>query len=182
MNKDDDKKNKKNNIILFPQNRIVNKQTASKKINDKEHQKIVEEQTREFVEGNVDDIAYSLLDKFVKMGLRTDKLTFTADLALVIDSIRGLIYRDFNKKHPAQVLVDKMVSINMFGKNKSARLNYNELLGINHKKHKPLSKDVEDELKDLSDMAGLEFSPDMKLDDDDDNIIPPPWNGNDDKK
>ena len=113
MNKDDDKKNKKNNIILFPQNRIVNKQTASKKINDKEHQKIVEEQTREFVEGNVDDIAYSLLDKFVKMGLRTDKLTFTADLALVIDSIRGLIYRDFNKKHPAQVLVDKMVNFQL---------------------------------------------------------------------
>ena len=40
-----------------------------------------------------------LLDRFVNMGIRTDKLTFTADLALVIDAIRGLVYRDFNKPH-----------------------------------------------------------------------------------
>ena len=65
------------------------------------------------MEGNVDDIAYTLLDKFVNMGIVTNKLTFTADLAVVIDTIRGLIYRDFSKSHPTQQFADKMVTINM---------------------------------------------------------------------
>ena len=108
--------NDKDNIILFPTNRIKNKHTVKHPVDEKQHQKLVEEQTKEFVEGNVDDIAYTLLDKFVNMGIRTNQLTFTADLALVIDAIRGLVYRDFNKPHPAQQLADKMVTINTSGK------------------------------------------------------------------
>ena len=111
--------NDKDNIILFPTNRIKDKKNVGKNVDDKEHRKIVEQQTKEFVEGNVDEIAYTLLDRFVKMGIRTDQLTFTRDLALVIDAIRGLVYRDFNKPHPAQKLTDKMVTLNASGKNKS---------------------------------------------------------------
>ena len=84
--------NDNDNIILFPTNRIKDKQNVGKNVDEREHRKIVEKQTKEFVEGNVDEIAYSLLDRFVNMGIRTDKLTFTADLALVIDGIRGLVY------------------------------------------------------------------------------------------
>ena len=157
--------NDNDNIILFPTNRIKDKQNVGKNIDEREHRKIVEKQTKEFVEGNVDEIAYSLLDRFVNMGIRTDKLTFTADLALVIDAIRGLVYRDFNKPHPAQQLADKMVSINMRGKQKSAKLNYNEVLNINHKPHKPFSRDVEDEIRDLSDMADIQFTPDFDPED-----------------
>jgi hypothetical protein len=96
----------KDNIILFPSDRIKDKHTVNHPVNEKEHKRLVEEQTKEFVEGNVDDIAYQLLDKFVAMGIRTNQLAFTADLALVIDTIRGLVYRDFNKPHPAQKLTD----------------------------------------------------------------------------
>jgi hypothetical protein len=46
------------------------------------------------------------------MGIKTDHVLLLRDLALVIDSIRGLIYRDFNKSHPAQRLADKMVTVN----------------------------------------------------------------------
>tara|TARA_A100001011_G_scaffold127510_1_gene134530 strand:- start:153 stop:632 length:480 start_codon:yes stop_codon:yes gene_type:complete len=153
--------NDNDNIILFPTNRIKNSEAAKNPVDEKKHQKLVEEQTKEFVEGNVDDIAYTLLDKFVNMGIRTNQMTFTADLALVIDSIRGLIYRDFNKPHPAQQLTDKMVSINLKGKQKSAKLDYNKVLKVNHKPHKPLSKDIEDEVRDLSDMADIHFTPDF---------------------
>ena len=157
---------KKDNIILFPLNKIKHKDTAGKpKHDEKLHQKIVEEQTKEFVEGNVDDIAYTLLDKFVNMGIRTNKFTFTGDLALVIDCIRGLIYRDFNKPHPAQMLSDKMVKLNVQGKNKTAQLNYNVFLNTKHKVHKPISKEVSDEIKDLADMGDVQFSPDFNLDD-----------------
>ena len=153
--------NDNDNIILFPTNRIKDKQNVGKNIDEREHRKIVEKQTKEFVEGNVDEIAYSLLDRFVNMGIRTDKLTFTADLALVIDAIRGLVYRDFNKPHPAQKLTDKMVTLNTSGKNKSARLDYSKVLDIKHRPHKPLSRDVEDEVRDLSDMADIQFTPDF---------------------
>ena len=153
--------NDKDNIILFPTNRIKDKQKVEHPVDPKQHQKLVEEQTKEFVEGNVDDIAYQLLDKFVNMGIRTNQLTFTADLALVIDAIRGLIYRDFNRKHPAQTLTDKMVSLNTSGKNKSARLDYSKVLDVKHRPHKPLSRDIEDEVRDLSDMADIQFTPDF---------------------
>jgi hypothetical protein len=152
------------NIILFPTNRIVNKKTVKHPVDPKEHNRLVEEQTKEFVEGNVDDIAYQLLDKFVAMGIRTNQMTFTADLALVIDAIRGLVYRDFNKPHPAQQLTDKMVTLKMRGKNKSARLDYSKLLDVKHKPHKPFSKDIEDEVRDLSDMADVHFTPDFDPD------------------
>ena len=129
----------------------------------KQHKKIVDEQTKEFVEGNVDEIAYTLLDKMVQMGIRTQALSFSSDLALTIDTIRGMIYRDFGKRHPAQDLADKMVTVRTdpTGQKKSARLNYSDVLGIKHKEHKPLSKDIEDEVRDLSDMAGIHFEPDF---------------------
>ena len=158
--------NDKDNIILFPTNRIKDKNNVGKNVDEREHRKIVEKQTKEFVEGNVDEIAYTLLDRFVNMGIRTDRLTFTRDLALVIDAIRGLVYRDFNKPHPAQQLADKMVSINIKGKNKTAKLNYNDILNINHKPHKPFSRDVEDEIRDLSDMADIQFTPDFDPEED----------------
>ena len=157
--------NDKDNIILFPTNRIKNKESAKKPVDEKQHKLLVEQQTKDFVEGNVDDIAYTLLDKFVNMGIVTNKLTFTADLAVVIDTIRGLIYRDFSKPHPAQQLADKMVTINMKGKAKTAKLDYNKILGTKHKVHKPLSKDIEDEVRDLSDMADIQFTPDFDPED-----------------
>jgi len=156
----------KDNIILFPTGRIKDKHTVNHPVNEKEHKRLVEEQTKEFVEGNVDDIAYQLLDKFVAMGIRTNQLTFTADLALVIDAIRGLVYRDFNRKHPAQTLSDKMVTLNTSGKNKSARLDYSKILDVKHKPHKPLSRDIEDEVRDLSDMADIHFTSDFEPDND----------------
>ena len=157
--------NDKDNIILFPTNRIKNKDNVKKPVDEKQHKILVEQQTKEFVEGNVDDIAYTLLDKFVNMGIVTNKLTFTADLAVVIDTIRGLIYRDFSKPHPAQQLADKMVTINMKGKAKTAKLDYNKILDTKHKVHKPLSKDIEDEVRDLSDMADIQFTPDFDPED-----------------
>ena len=68
---------------------------------------------------------------------------------------------------PDQGLADKMVTIRVdtTGKNKSARLNYSDVLGMKHKEHKPLSPDIEDELKDLSDMGGVHFEPDFDPED-----------------
>jgi hypothetical protein len=148
-------------IVLFPTDRIKNKENIGA-TNPKEHQKLVEEQTKEFVEGTVDDIAYTLLDKFLNAGIKTKEDTFMIDLSLVIDSIRGLIYRDFKKYHPAQALADKMVNIKVQRNGqKNAKLDYSKVIDTKHKPHKPLSEDVQKEVKDLSDMDGVEFIPDF---------------------
>ena len=157
--------NDNDNIILFPLDKIHNKKNVEHPVDKKEHEKLVEQQTKEFVEGNVDDIAYQLLDKFVNMGIKTNRMTFTADLAVVIDAIRGLVYRDFNRPHPAQNFADKMVTIKTTGKMKSARLDYSKILDVKHKPHRPLSRDVEDEVRDMSDMADIQFTPDFDPED-----------------
>ena len=46
-------------------------------------------------------------------------------------------------------------------KNKSARLDYSKVLDIKHKPHKPLSRDIEDEVRDMSDSADIQFTPDF---------------------
>ncbi len=154
-NKDDYK-----NVIPFPTNRIVEKSTAGPK---KEDQKFLDQmhkqQTKEFVETSVDDMSLSLLKSFYNMGIKTDRGEFTKDLAMLVDTMRGLIYRDFNIKHPSQVLGEKMVElkVNRDG-GQSARINYD----IFHKGKttRPFSKDLKEELKDGPDW----LEPDGDLD------------------
>ena len=150
-NKDDYK-----NVIPFPTNRIVEKSTAGPK---KEDQKFLDQmhkqQTKEFVETSVDDMSMSLLKSFYNMGIKTDRGEFTKDLAMLVDTMRGLIYRDFNMKHPSQVLSEKMVElkVNRDG-GQSARINYD----IFHKGKttRPFSKDLKEELKDGPDWLAPE--------------------------
>ena len=147
-------------MIPFPSNRIVEKSTAGPK---KEDQKFLDQmhkqQTKEFVETSVDDMSMSLLKSFYNMGIKTDRGEFTKDLAMLVDTMRGLIYRDFNMKHPSQVLSEKMVElkVNRDG-GQSARINYDIL--HKGKTTRPFSKDLKEELKDGPDW----LEPDGDLD------------------
>jgi len=154
-NKDDYK-----NVIPFPTNRIVEKSTAGPK---KEDQKFLDQmhkqQTKEFVESSVDNMSLNLLKEFYNMGIKTDRGEFTKDLAMLVDTMRGLIYRDFNMKHPSQVLSENMVElkVNKDG-GQSARINYD--LFHKGKTTRPFSKDLKEELKDGPDW----LAPDEDLD------------------
>ena len=163
-NKDKDKK-KSAKIILFPQSKI--KKKITKPQDSPFALRLKEQQTREFIEGNVDEIGFDLLKKFVDMGLKTTKESFTKDLALVIDCIRGLIYRDFNMSHAAQLLANKMVSVrfNRGGKASSARIDYSDFLKDQMKKQKPtnvFNKELKEELNDLREGSDM-FESDMDL-------------------
>ena len=148
------------NVIPFPTNRIVEKSTAGPK---KEDQKFLDQmhkqQTKEFVETSVDNMSLNLLKEFYNMGIKTDRGEFTKDLAMLVDTMRGLIYRDFNMKHPSQVLSENMVElkVNKDG-GQSARINYD--LFHKGKTTRPFSKDLKEELKDGPDW----LEPDGDLD------------------
>ena len=162
----------KDNIITFPTNRIVKKNTAGIPKSKELIKKIQDQHTKQFVETSVDDISLGLLRQFYNMAIKTNKKSFTKDLAMLVDIMRGLVYRDFDVKHPAQILSEKMVElrINKDG-TESARIDYTLFkklfsndVGRNGNVKKPLSKDIKNELKDINDQAGLFDGDDIKDD------------------
>lgn len=150
-------------IILFPTERIVNKETA--RPNPKAGEKVRVDRTKEFVEGNVDEIAMNMLRQFVEMAMKTDKPEFTKDLGLVVDILRGMIYRDFDVQHPAQKLADKIVDLKMTRFGPQVLIDYNRVLETQHKPHKPLSNEIKDEIKRRND-GWTDFEPDFPFPDD----------------
>ena len=152
-----------NKIILFPTERIVNKETA--RPDPKAGEKVRVDRTKEFVEGNVDEMAMNMLRQFVEMAMKTDKPEFTKDLGLVVDILRGMIYRDFDIQHPAQKLADKIVDLKMTRFGPQVWIDYNRVLETQHKPHKPLSNEIKDEIKRRND-GWSDFEPDFPFPDD----------------
>ncbi len=146
----------KDNIILFPTNRIVEKKNTGPKKDDKFSKKLQLEQTKQFVETSVDDISISLLRKFYDLAVKTNKESFTKDLAMLVDMMRGLVYRDFGISHPSQYLSDKLVELKTLKDGtQSAKIDYSSIMEKKHKQHKPFSPDIKDELRDINDQAGM---------------------------
>ena len=146
------------NVIPFPKNRIVEKSTTGPKKDQKFLDELHRQQTKEFVETSVDDISLNLLKRLYDLAIKTEKPSFTKDLAMLVDVMRGLIYRDFNMKHPSQVMAEKMVELKVLKDgSQSARINYDI---FNKGKTVPLNPDIKEELKDG---PGI-FEPDGDLD------------------
>ena len=136
----------------------MEKSTTGPKKDQKFLDELHRQQTKEFVETSVDDISLNLLKRLYDMAIKTEKNSFTKDLAMLVDVMRGLIYRDFGMKHPSQVLSEKMVELKTLKDgSKSARIDYDIF-----KKGKtvPLNPEVKEELKDG---PGI-FEPDGDLD------------------
>ena len=154
-------------IIPFPTGAIhnidktgpTNKKNVSKD-QQRISKRIQDDNTKKFCEGAIDDISMDILRKFVDLAVKTNNINFTKDLALLIEMLRGLIYRDFGLSHPAQRLVDEMVNITTHkNQQQSAKIDYSKVLNIKSKS-KPLSNDVKEELKDIQDGAGGIFDGD----------------------
>ena len=146
------------NIILFPTDRIKNKQNVG--VKDTRFQKRIEkEQTTKFIESAVDDIALKLLHNFVDLAMKTQSETFTKDFSFLVDVLRSTIKRDFGMNHIVQKMVDKSVELKVDrNNNQMARIDYEKLSDMSFKKKtKPLSNDVNDELNP----SGIEFTPDF---------------------
>jgi len=153
-------------IILFPKDRIKNLNKTGPSDTSKQHKKIEQQQTKEFVEAATDDMALGILKQFVDLAIRTNTEKFTKDLSLLVDVMRGLIYRDFNQYHPAQDLSDKIVSVSYDRQGQQvAKLDYSKVIDKKHKIHKPLSPDIKNELEGLD--SNIDFDSDFNLPDDD---------------
>jgi len=81
------------------------------------------------------------------MGLDTKQDVFTKDLALSMDAIRGLLYRQFSMGHPIQKVVDASVKLRMNPAGVvTARIEYSNISDETSKTTKPINKDISDDL------------------------------------
>jgi len=154
------------NIILFPTDRIKNKQQTGTK-NTKFQKQIEKEQTQKFVESAVDDIAMKLLHNFVDLAMKTNTETFTRDFSYLVDVLRATIKRDFGLNHIVHKITDNTVElIHDNAGNTRARIDYSNINNIDFRPKtdrtkEPLSEEVKDEL------TGVDFIPDFDPSDND---------------
>ena len=160
----------KDNVIVFPTDRIVNKEKViiDQKEVQKQYKKIEEQQTTQYVEMSVDDIAVHLIKYFIDLQIKVNKPQFIRDFALVIDTLRGLIYRDFDKEHPSQKLVNEIVSLyDDIKKGPSAKIDYRRVLknikDNKTEKKEVFSENIKGDLKDLKDGDDITFEPDFDV-------------------
>ena len=150
--------NEDGKIILFPKDRIVKKDNVGPK-NEKFSKQVEKQQTIQFVESAVDDIALDLLKRCVDLAMRTNTEVFTKDFAYLVDAMRSMIKRDFGLNHVVQKVVDSTVQIDVSPKGEQiARIDYSKIYDTKAKSVKNIS-DITDEAK-----GGIEFIPDFDLD------------------
>jgi len=159
-----DKDDKKNNIIQFPTNKIVRHVEGSvsehQKVQNRLNEQLKKQQTKQFIETKVDDMVMGLINSFLDIAIKTDKVTFTKDLAMVVDTLRGLIYRDFGMKHTSHTLTDKIVDIKQLKNgHRTAKIDYSRVTETKSTT-RPFSKEIKEEVDDLSNGANQFFEPD----------------------
>ena len=85
----------------------------------------------------------NLINSFLDMAIKTDKITFTKDLAMVVDALRVLIYRDFGMRHTSHSLIDKIVDVKqMKNGHRTATIDYSRVVEANRAPTKPFNKEL----------------------------------------
>ena len=180
--KKDKPKNEFKNVVLFPENKI---KRPPKPTDPTAAKKMRAYQAAKFVETATDEIGLDLVRRFVGMGLDTKQDVFTKDLALSMDSIRGLLYRQFNMVHPIQKVVDASVKLRMNPAGVvTARIEYSNISDETSKTTKPINKDISDDLNNRN-HGFFQFTEDFDFKDgpefDNNNIPPVPLGPDDDE-
>ena len=138
-------------LIKFPAHRVVYN-------NDPIRPELSEEEARQIKEDKfVEQITESLiLDIIHVVDTKTD--LFLRDLAIVIESIKSLLKRDFGRKHPMQTIADSIAKIHTLKDGRKVTdLNYSKLMTKKQRENKEEEDKRQQELD-------IQFDPDIKLD------------------
>jgi len=88
-----------------------------------------EQQELELVESCVDECAISLIKHLVDYGCDINKKHFYGDLGFITEMVRALVYRDMNRNHISQALIDKIITIQYNADNEvQPIINYSKVL------------------------------------------------------
>ena len=141
-------------LIKFPAHRVVyNKDPTRPELTEDEARQIKEDK---FVEQITESLILDIIHVLQENAVETKTDIFLRDLAIIIESIKSLLKRDFGIEHPMHNITDAIVRIhNLDDGRKVTDINYNNVRRT--KKAKKVEKSIEEELD-------IEFDPDINLD------------------
>ena len=119
-------KKKVNNVVMFPAHKARKPKTdlAAKQSNE-ESKKIKE---NIFIEQLVEEFTLDSIHVLQENAVTMKNETFLRDLAIVIESIKSLLKRDFKQKHPLQTITDAISKITQLPDGKKVTdMNYSKV-------------------------------------------------------
>ena len=138
-------------VIQFPTSRIVRRAPPLPKLTERQEE---EQQVVKFVEELTEQLSMQILAMCQENVVHMKGEAFLRDLAVVVESIKGLLYRDFNKKHPMQKVTDTLTNIiTLKTGQRITDINYSKLsTNLPQAKH---FADIENQGIALADKAGI---------------------------
>jgi len=127
-------------LLQFPINRIVRSIPEAPELSEEEQEDIKKEK---FIEQLTEQLSMDILAVFQDNLVHLKSDLFLRDLALVIESIKSLLKRDFNKTHPMQMVTDSFINIATTKEGrKLTDINYGKILKIKKAEVKEPEKSV----------------------------------------
>ena len=96
-------------LIQFPVKRIIRKQPTPKQIDSESKRKRAQENY--FVEQLSEEIVLHIIHVLQDNAVKMKDERFLRDLAVMIEAIKSLIYRDFGRTHKMQAISDALATI-----------------------------------------------------------------------
>ena len=106
-----EEKKKVNNVVMFPAHKARKPKTDLASKQSEEDAKKTKEDI--FIEQLVEEFTLDFIHVLQENAIVMKNETFLRDLAVVIESIKSLIKRDFKKKHPMQSITDVLAKISV---------------------------------------------------------------------
>ena len=118
-------------LLQFPLNRIVRNVPEAPELSEEEQ---IELKKDKFVEQLTDQLSMDILAVLQENVVNLKRDEFLRDLALVIESIKSLLKRDFDRHHPMQNITDSFINIHTTKDNrKLTDINYSKILKTKRK-------------------------------------------------
>jgi|TARA_B110000211_G_scaffold18054_1_gene18762 hypothetical protein len=141
-------------LIKFPTHKIKPNSKPERPPLSEEEARLIKEE--KFVEQITESLILDIIHVLQENAVETKTDIFLRDLAIIIESIKSLLKRDFGIEHPMHNITDAIVRIhNLNDGRKVTDINYNNVRRT--KKAKKVEKSIEEELD-------IEFDPDINLD------------------
>jgi len=127
-------------LLQFPINRVVRSIPEAPELSEEEQEEIKKEK---FIEQLTEQLSLDILSVFQENVVHLKSDLFLKDLALVIESIKSLLKRDFGKPHPMQSITDSFINIATTKEGrKLTDINYGKILKVKKAEVKEPEKSV----------------------------------------
>ena len=118
-------------LLHFPTNRIIRNSPRMPELSEEEQ---IDLKKEKFIEQLTDQLSMDILAVLQENVVNLKKDQFLRDLALVIEGIKSLLKRDFEKPHPMQNITDSFINIHTTKDGKKLTdINYNKILKVKRK-------------------------------------------------